>query len=163
MLGIIFSSLSLQYRASGDDRFKQRIDYIVDELALIQSANGNGYLCAQADGKQFWADLASGNPQALKKHRVPCISSTKCLPDFADAFQLAESDKARQVLIRLADWAISVTAKPGRCRLSEQLEQEHAECARCSATCTPSPAEIPRPGLAILSSQSHRSAHKRPG
>jgi len=124
-LGHYLSALSLQYRASGDDRFKQRIDYIVDELALIQSANGNGYLCAQADGKQFWADLASGNPQALKKHRVPWYIQHKMFAGLRDAFQLAESDKARQVLIRLADWAISVTAKLDDAGFQSMLEQEH--------------------------------------
>ena len=64
VLGHYLSALSLQFRASGDDRFKQRIDYIVDELATIQSANGNGYLCAEEDGKQFWAELAAGDGEA---------------------------------------------------------------------------------------------------
>ncbi|HEY2588246.1 MAG TPA: beta-L-arabinofuranosidase domain-containing protein [Tepidisphaeraceae bacterium] len=124
-LGHYLSALSLQYRATGDDRFKRRIDYIIDELALIQAANGNGYLCAEENGKQFWADLAAGNPNALKKHRVPWYIQHKMFAGLRDAFELAGSDKAKQVLIRLADWAISVTAKLDDAAFQTMLEQEH--------------------------------------
>lgn len=124
-LGHYLSALSLQFRASGDDRFKQRIDYIVDELATIQSANGNGYLFAEQDGKQFWAELAAGDAQALKKHRVPWYVQHKMFAGLRDAYQLAGSDKARDILVRLSDWAIDVTAKLDDAGFQSMLEQEH--------------------------------------
>jgi Beta-L-arabinofuranosidase, GH127 catalytic domain len=39
-LGHYLSALSLQYRATGDSRFKERVDYIVSELAICQQTNG---------------------------------------------------------------------------------------------------------------------------
>ena len=37
------SAVSLMYRATGDARFKQRADYIVRELKVVQDKNGDGY------------------------------------------------------------------------------------------------------------------------
>jgi DUF1680 family protein len=124
-LGHYLSALSLQYRAGGDERFKQRVDYIVSELAACQEANGGGYLSAQARGKEFWADLAAGNPDALKKHRVPWYITHKLFAGLRDAHQLAGSERARQVLVRLADWAIAVTAKLDDAGFQRMLEQEY--------------------------------------
>lgn len=124
-LGHYLSALSLQYRASGDPRFKQRIDYIVDQLAQVQAANGIGYLGAEAHGKQFWADLAAGNPNALKKYRVPWYVQHKMFAGLRDAWLLAGNAQAKQVLIRLSDWAINETASLNDAQFQTMLEQEH--------------------------------------
>jgi DUF1680 family protein len=124
-LGHYLSALSLQYRASRDNRFKQRIDCIVDELASVQTANGNGYLGAEENGKQFWADLATGNGEALKKHRVPWYIQHKMFAGLRDADQLAGNEKAREILIRLSDWAISVTSNLNDAAFQSMLQQEH--------------------------------------
>ena len=48
------------YRATGDDRLLQRVNYIVDELATCQKANGNGYVEAIPNGKKIFAENRSG-------------------------------------------------------------------------------------------------------
>ena len=44
--GHYLSAVSLMYAATGDDRFKQRADYIVKELKEVQDKYGDGYLGA---------------------------------------------------------------------------------------------------------------------
>lgn len=124
-LGHYLSALSLQYRATGDDRFKRRVDYIVAELAECQAANGDGYLSAQAHGKEFWSHLAAGDPDALKKFRVPWYITHKLFAGLRDAYQLAGNEQAKQVLIRLSDWAIFVTSKLDEAGFQRMLDQEH--------------------------------------
>src|SRR3954468_16441872 len=47
--GHYLSAVSLAWAATGDARFKQRADYIVNEMKLIQEAQGDGYLGALMD------------------------------------------------------------------------------------------------------------------
>lgn len=124
-LGHYLSALSLQYRSSGDRRFRERIEYIVNELAMCQSANGNGLLCAQKDGRQFWARLAAGDADALKAHRVPWYIQHKMFAGLRDAWQLVGVEKARAVLIALSDWAINETRGLSDQQFQNMLDQEH--------------------------------------
>ena len=45
-LGHYLTALSQQYAATGDERFRKRIDYIVSEMAVCQAAYGDGYIGA---------------------------------------------------------------------------------------------------------------------
>ena len=49
------------WQATGDERLRQRVDYIVDKLAACQAANGNGYVAAIPDGKKIFAEIAAGH------------------------------------------------------------------------------------------------------
>src|ERR1700722_5626077 len=42
--GHYLSAVSYMYAATGDDRFKQRADYLVDEMGEVQEKRGNGYI-----------------------------------------------------------------------------------------------------------------------
>jgi uncharacterized protein len=44
--GHYLSAVSLMYAATGDERFKQRADYLVDELKQVQDKHGDGYIGA---------------------------------------------------------------------------------------------------------------------
>src|SRR3989440_257050 len=54
------SGVSLMWAATGDARFKERVDYIVRELKTVQDAHGDGYLSALAGGRKAFGDLARG-------------------------------------------------------------------------------------------------------
>jgi DUF1680 family protein len=124
-LGHYLSALSLQYRASGDERFRKRLDYIVDELAAVQAVNGNGYVGAEANGKNFWAELGGGNAEALKKFRVPWYVQHKMFAGMRDAYLLAGNEKAKAVLVGMSDWAVKETEKLDEVGFQSMLEQEH--------------------------------------
>src|SRR5712664_2843227 len=44
--GHYLSAVSLMWAATGDSRFRERADYIVSELKVVQDAQGDGYLGA---------------------------------------------------------------------------------------------------------------------
>jgi DUF1680 family protein len=122
-LGHYLSSLSLQYRASGDSRFKERVDYVVSELAICQQTNG--FLSAQTNLAEAFAVLAVGHGDALLKSRVPWYIQHKMFAGLRDAFCLTGNQQARQILIRLADWAVAVTANLTREQFQTMLKQEY--------------------------------------
>jgi hypothetical protein len=122
-LGHYLSALSLQFRATGDPQFKQRIDYIVDELALCQQPDG--LLTAQAGVKEAFAELARGNGAALRHSRVPWYIQHKMFAGLRDAYTLAGNEKAKTVLIRMADWAVQVTRSLSEAQFQTMLDQEH--------------------------------------
>jgi DUF1680 family protein len=41
------------YQTTGDDRFLERINYIVEELDSLQEADGDGYIGAFTNGKDI--------------------------------------------------------------------------------------------------------------
>ena len=49
------------YAATGEPRFKERADYIVNELKEVQDKNGDGYLGALANGRERFNEVANGN------------------------------------------------------------------------------------------------------
>ncbi|HEY3915370.1 MAG TPA: beta-L-arabinofuranosidase domain-containing protein [Verrucomicrobiae bacterium] len=108
-LGHYLSALSLQFRATGDPQFKQRINYIVDELALCQQPDG--LLTAQAGVKQAFAELARGNGAALRNSRVPWYIHTKCSPASAMPIPSPATKKQRQSSFA---WPIGPSKSPTR-------------------------------------------------
>ncbi len=123
-LGHYLSALSLQFRATGDRRFKERIDYIVAELALCQQANGDGFLSAQEGVREAFAELAKGKGDALFKSRVPWYIQHKMLAGLRDACLLAGNEQAKQVLIRIGDWAVETTRALDEAQFQIMMQRE---------------------------------------
>ena len=59
--GHYLSACALAYASTSDKRFLERVNYIVDQLAECQKANGNGYVAAIPNGKKIYAEIAAGN------------------------------------------------------------------------------------------------------
>src|SRR6267142_7248503 len=59
--GHYLSAVSLMYAATGDNRFKERADYIVNEMEEVQDKNGDGYLGALEGGREKFNEVAKGN------------------------------------------------------------------------------------------------------
>lgn len=53
-LGHYLSACSMMYAASGDVRFKERVDYIIRELAECQYARKTGYVGGIPDEDKIW-------------------------------------------------------------------------------------------------------------
>lgn len=96
---------SLMYASTGDARFKERVDYMVDELKACQDAGGNGLVTA-------FPDHATQLENAVRGERiigVPWYTMHKVYAGLRDAYTLAGNETARAVLLRLADWAWDAT------------------------------------------------------
>lgn len=122
-LGHYLSALSLQYRATGDHHFKERVEYIVSELGLCQQANG--FLSAQANLSTAFSALAAGQGNALFESRVPWFIQHKMFAGLRDAYCLTGNQQARQILIRMADWAVAVTKNLSPEQFQIMLQQEY--------------------------------------
>ncbi len=64
--GHYLSGVSYMYAATGDPRYKERADYIVAQLKVIQDKQGDGYIGAitdnqGTDGKVLFQQVAAGN------------------------------------------------------------------------------------------------------
>jgi DUF1680 family protein len=102
-VGHYLSACSMMYASTGDPRFKQRVDYLVAELARCQSnstAAGfhEGYLSAYPEtmidqleqGKPVWA---------------PWYTLHKIMAGLLDASQQGGNAQALEVLTNMANWA----------------------------------------------------------
>src|SRR6185437_10837659 len=59
--GHYLSAVSLMWAATGDQRFKDRADYLVKEMKEVQDKNGDGYLGAVEGLKEKFGEVAKGN------------------------------------------------------------------------------------------------------
>ncbi|ESQ86529.1 hypothetical protein ABAC460_23290 [Asticcacaulis sp. AC460] len=69
-LGHYLSAISLMYAQTGDATLKARASYVIDELALIQGIQGDGYVAGftrkrpdgtVVDGKELFAEIKAGD------------------------------------------------------------------------------------------------------
>ena len=120
-LGHYLSACALAWRSTRDRRFKQRVDYIAAELAECQKASGTGLICAFPKGPALVVAHLRGEPIS----GVPWYTLHKVFAGLRDGAQLADSDVSRQVLIRLADWAVVATRPLSDAQFEAMLETEH--------------------------------------
>ena len=126
-VGHYLSACALQFRGTGDRRFLDRINYVVDQLAECQKANCNGYVSGIPDGKRVFAEVKAGNIRAkafdLNGVWSPWYTIHKIMAGLRDAWLLAGNAKARDVLRGMADWAGETTKG-----LSDSLFQKMLDC-----------------------------------
>jgi len=128
-LGHYLSACSMQYAATGDEEFKKRVDYIVDELALCQEAHKDGYLSAIPNGHQEFTDIGKGDIRpkgsGLNALWVPWYVQHKIYAGLRDAYVYAHNEKALTLLTKLSDWAIETTRYFNEQQWQTMLSVEH--------------------------------------
>jgi len=113
-LGHYLSAISMYYADTGDRRFHERINYIVDELGKCQEASGDGYVSGIPDGRRIFAELSQGrvetkDPFTLNGGWVPWYTMHKLFAGLLDAHRYGGNEKALKIATRLADWAEKIT------------------------------------------------------
>jgi DUF1680 family protein len=117
--GHYLSGVSLAWAATGDVRFKERADYIVNEMKLIQDAQGDGYLGAlmdrnRVDGKALFQELSKGIIRSggfdLNGMWSPWYVQHKIFAGLRDAWRYTGNRTALDVEIRFAAWAEAILA-----------------------------------------------------
>jgi uncharacterized protein len=115
-LGHYLSACSLAYAGSGDDRLRARVSYIVDELARVQAARGDGYVGGIPNQDALFKDIAEGRffnirPNYINNFWAPWYTIHKIFAGLLDAHRLCRNEKALAVAERYGRWAIRVTEK----------------------------------------------------
>ena len=96
--GHLLSAYGLMYAATGSEQFKQKGDSLVNGLAEVQTALGNGYLSAYPE------ELINRNIRGTSVW-APWYTLHKLFSGLIDQYLYSDNQKALEVVIRMADWA----------------------------------------------------------
>jgi DUF1680 family protein len=144
--GHYLSAVSLMYAATGDERFKERSDYLVDEMRQVQDKHGDGYLGALlgnkpgagrrgrprpedlADGKELFERLSKGEIRSggfdLNGMWSPWYTLHKTYAGLRDAYRYAGNKAALEVEIKFAEWAERILAPLNEDQIQRMLNTE---------------------------------------
>lgn len=126
-LGHYLSACAQQFASGADERFKQRVDHIVGELAECQANRQDGYIGAMPDGDRVWAEVKKGDIRSrgfdLNGLWVPWYTHHKVLAGLIDAYRHTSNETALEIAKRFADWAIEITKG-----LTDELWQQMLAC-----------------------------------
>jgi DUF1680 family protein len=120
-LGHYLTAASLMFASTGHEELRRRVDYIVDELQACQDAAGTGLVCAFPDNTAQIDNLVAGR----KAIGVPWYTLHKIFAGLNDAHHLCGNATARDVLVRLADWAFEITKNMSDAQFERMLDVEH--------------------------------------
>ena len=127
--GHYISALSLMYASTGDQKIKQRLDYMIDELDRCQNASGNGYVSGIPSGKKIWKEISEGNIRAsgfgLNDRWVPLYNIHKIYAGLRDAYWYGGSEKAKKMLVQLTDWMMNEVSGLSDEQIQDMLRSEH--------------------------------------
>jgi DUF1680 family protein len=128
-LGHYLSACAMGYAATSDTRLLQKVNYIVDELALCQETESDGYTAAIPDGRKVFAEVARGEIRSkgfdLNGCWVPWYTTHKVMAGLRDAYLFCDNEKAKEVLVKMADWAYETTDKLSDEKIQLMLACEH--------------------------------------
>jgi DUF1680 family protein len=131
--GHYLSGVSLMFAATGDPRFKERADYLVNELKAVQDAQGDGYIGAQADrdgtpGKVRFEELSKGVIRSggfdLNGLWSPWYVEHKIFAGLRDAYRFTGNRAALDVEIKLAAWTERILAPLDADQIQRMLATE---------------------------------------
>ncbi len=131
--GHYLSGVSLAWAATGDARFKERADYIVSEMKLIQDAQGDGYVGAlmdrdRVDGKTLFQQLSKGIIRSggfdLNGMWSPWYVQHKIFAGLRDAYRYTGNRTALDVEIKFATWAETILAPMSDEQIQRMLSTE---------------------------------------
>ena len=138
--GHYLSAVSYMYAATGDPRFKQRADYMVQQLKEIQDKQGDGYIGALmgtermdgtnqlVDGKMLFNQLAHGEIRSggfdLNGMWSPWYVQHKLYAGLRDAYRLTGNRTALEVEIKFAEWADGILSKLSDEQIQRMLNTE---------------------------------------
>jgi DUF1680 family protein len=128
-LGHYLTACAMMFASTGDVRFRERVNYIVNELELCQRAGGNGYVAAIPNGKKIFSEVAAGDIRSqgfdLNGGWVPWYTLHKLFAGLLDANQYCGNTKALTVVVKLADWADTTLANLTEEQFQRMLACEH--------------------------------------
>ncbi|MGD2068278.1 MAG: glycoside hydrolase family 127 protein, partial [Gemmatimonadota bacterium] len=126
--GHYLSAVSLMHAATGDARFRERADYLVDELELVQRRHGDGFCGALQGVRDAFARLSRGEIESaafdLNGEWSPWYTLHKTFAGLRDAWRFVGNRKALDVETRFAAWAEGVVAPLDAAQIQRMLNTE---------------------------------------
>lgn len=111
-LGHYLSACAMQYAATGDKRYLDKVNYIVNELEECQVARKTGYLGAIPGEDTVWAQVAAGKIRSrgfdLNGGWSPWYTVHKIMAGLLDAYLYCDNKEALVIEKKMADWTGSI-------------------------------------------------------
>lgn len=122
-LGHYLSACAMMYASTGDVRFKQKTDYLIDELERCQVARKTGYIGAiPKEDSIFWKlqhGIIKTSGFDMNGGWSPWYTVHKVMAGLTDAYLYTDNAKALKIVIGMADWTATILKDLN----DEQLEQ----------------------------------------
>ncbi len=129
ILGHYLSAASMMYAATGNQKLKDRVDYIVGELQKCQAAVGTGYIGGIPDGQDLWKKIEGGTivTQSFNLDSVwsPWYNLHKAFAGLRDAYRYCGNDEAKAVLEKYGDWAVNFSNHLDNAQFAHMLRCEY--------------------------------------
>lgn len=122
--GHYLSALAIHYAATGNEALKERMDYMLAELALCAAAHNDGYLGGVPSGKILWDDIRKGNVQKIWEWWVPWYNVHKMYAGLRDAYVYAGSKPALNMFLNFCDWGVALTENLTDAQMESMLGNE---------------------------------------
>ncbi len=128
----------MMYRTTGDKRFLERVNYIVDELKKLQDTDRQGYIGAFPKGKKILTkEVSKGNIRSkgfdLNGIWVPFYTEHKMMAGLRDAYRQCGNKVALEVEKRFADWLEGIVSGLNEEQVQIMLRCEHGGIAETLA------------------------------
>lgn len=109
------------------DELKSRLEYAVNELARIQDETGSGYIggLSVKPFEQAFAGTINSGGFNLNGAWVPWYSVHKIYQGLIDAYNIAGIEKALDVAVKFADWAVDGTSNLTDEQMQKMLDTEY--------------------------------------
>lgn len=128
-LGHYLTAASQHYAATGDEQFKKQVDYIITELDSCQIYFVNGFIGGMPGGDKVFKEVKKGIIRSkgfdLNGIWVPWYNEHKTMMGLNDAYLLAGNEKAKQILINLADYLADCVSTLNDAQIQTMLDCEY--------------------------------------
>ena len=107
-LGHYLSACGMMFASTGNKEFKERVDYLVKELAICQQARKTGYVGAIPNEDSIFGKLEMGIIKTggfdLNGGWSPWYTVHKVMAGLFDAYMHCDNQQSLQILKGMADW-----------------------------------------------------------
>ena len=118
--------------ATGDEQCRKRMEYIIDEVQECADANdknhpdwGKGYMGGFPGSDKLWPAFKKGDFSIYYRAWAPFYNLHKMYAGLRDAWLYCGNEKAKNLFIRFADWAVELTAGLSDEQMEQMLGNEH--------------------------------------
>jgi DUF1680 family protein len=128
-LGHYLTAAAKLYEATSDEKVRDRIAYIVDELAACQAKWGNGFVGGFPRSREVFAEIKAGDIRSagfdLNGLWVPWYVQHKLYIGLVDAYYATAIAKIKPILVGSTDWAWNVVGGLTDVQFQKMLDCEH--------------------------------------
>ena len=126
-LGHYLSAISMMFASTGESVFREKADYIVNELYKCQLARKTGYIGAIPNEDSIFSRVARGEIKSggfdLNGGWSPWYTVHKVMAGLSDAYLFTKNKLALQVLTKMGDWTYETVN-----HLSDSLRLKMLNC-----------------------------------